>query len=541
MSTPSPSSGQPLGLRPVALAALAAFIVIAVAGVLLRPLIPIDETRYIDVAWEMRLEHSWLLPLKNYGLYTDKPPLLFWLINIAWTLTGGVTDIAGRLVAPAFGALAIWGTWRLGRRLWDDDSGAAAAIVLGGTSVFVAYGGLTMFDTMLACATLLGIGALWRAMSEDRLDRRAWALFGVAIAFGIYAKGPAILLHLGPALLLSPLWTDPARRPGLVTVLKGAGIAFGLALVLVALWVVPAAIEGGAEYRYMILWKQTAGRTVDSFAHARPLWWFVALLPVLLFPWVWSGALWRGLRGLTLADRGLRLVLVWGLSGLGLFSLVSGKQVHYLIPEMAAAALVFGRALVLRLRSGAPFGRPWLAAGLAAVLALGLVAAAFGAAGKQTAAQLQPWPAVALIAAGLIVVAALACWRMKALAALMSIGVAVVLAFDLVIGLTGLGPAYDSGTIGRMISPYQQGGIAVVTDQYHEEFDFEGRLLPPIQLPTPEEAAGWLAAHPGGVLLSECRDAALPREAAQRVPFNGTDWCLWWGARTGRAVAQPAQ
>ena len=82
MSTPSPSSGQPLGLRPVALAALAAFIVIAVAGVLLRPLIPIDETRYIDVAWEMRLEHSWLLPLKNYGLYTDKPPLLFWLINL---------------------------------------------------------------------------------------------------------------------------------------------------------------------------------------------------------------------------------------------------------------------------------------------------------------------------------------------------------------------------------------------------------------------------------------------------------------------------
>lgn len=35
--------------------AMAAFAAVAVLGVLARPLLPIDETRYLAVAWEMRL------------------------------------------------------------------------------------------------------------------------------------------------------------------------------------------------------------------------------------------------------------------------------------------------------------------------------------------------------------------------------------------------------------------------------------------------------------------------------------------------------
>ena len=507
--------------RLTALMAVIAFALVAVAGVALRPLIPIDETRYIDVAWEMRLEHHWLLPVKNYGLYTDKPPLLFWLINLVWSVTG-VQGFSARLVGPAFGLLAVIGTGLLGRRLWDGRTGLAAATILAGTSVFAIYGGLTMFDTMLACATLGGIAALWRALRAPGLHLWAWLGYGLALAFGVYAKGPAILLHLVPALVSWPLWA-PVERPSAREVLKGAGLAFGFALVLVALWVVPAAIAGGAEYREMILWKQTAGRAVNSFAHARPLWWYVALLPVVLFPWVWSGALWRGLRALQPGDRALRLCLIWGLSGLALFSLVSGKQVHYLIPALPAFALVFGRAL-----SGVePRGRNWVAAGLTAVIALALAAASFGAAGAKAAAQLQPWPWVALVAAGLAALAGVSL-RLRPLGGLMLLGLGVLMALNFVIGLTALGRDYDSGVIARRIGPVQDKGIAVVAENYHEEFDFEGRIIPAIQLPAAAEAPAWIAAHPGGVLLSECRDAPLPVDQAERIAFNGTDWCLWW-------------
>lgn len=56
---------------------LLAFLLVAVTGVLLRPLAPIDETRYVAVAWEMWQSGDFLVPTKNFELYTHKPPLLF--------------------------------------------------------------------------------------------------------------------------------------------------------------------------------------------------------------------------------------------------------------------------------------------------------------------------------------------------------------------------------------------------------------------------------------------------------------------------------
>ena len=74
------------------------FVIVVIAGVILRPLLPIDETRYISVAWEMYVNGDYLVPHKNGEIYSHKPPLLFWLINIVWFFTG-VSDMAARLVA----------------------------------------------------------------------------------------------------------------------------------------------------------------------------------------------------------------------------------------------------------------------------------------------------------------------------------------------------------------------------------------------------------------------------------------------------------
>src|SRR5262247_2750100 len=50
--------------------------------------IPIDETRYLSVAWEMWLRGDFALPMLNGVPYTHKPPVLFWLMHLGWSVFG---------------------------------------------------------------------------------------------------------------------------------------------------------------------------------------------------------------------------------------------------------------------------------------------------------------------------------------------------------------------------------------------------------------------------------------------------------------------
>ena len=77
------------------------WLVIVAAGLALRPPLPIVETRYLSVAWEMWSSGNFLVPHLNGAPYSDKPPVLFWLIHLGWALFG-VSEWWGRLVAPLF-------------------------------------------------------------------------------------------------------------------------------------------------------------------------------------------------------------------------------------------------------------------------------------------------------------------------------------------------------------------------------------------------------------------------------------------------------
>ncbi|WP_417361704.1 ArnT family glycosyltransferase [Gallaecimonas pentaromativorans] len=76
------------------------------ARLLAFPLLPVDETRYLSVAWEMHQSSNWLVPHINGEPYPQKPPLMFWLLNIGWLLGIG-SDFLSRLVVPMAGLMNV--------------------------------------------------------------------------------------------------------------------------------------------------------------------------------------------------------------------------------------------------------------------------------------------------------------------------------------------------------------------------------------------------------------------------------------------------
>jgi hypothetical protein len=73
----------------------------AIACIWLRPLWPVDETRYASVAWEMWLRGDFLVPYINGEPYSHKPPLLFWLIHAGWIWLPQDPEVVGRQLFDA--------------------------------------------------------------------------------------------------------------------------------------------------------------------------------------------------------------------------------------------------------------------------------------------------------------------------------------------------------------------------------------------------------------------------------------------------------
>lgn len=495
--------------------AMLLFGVVASFGVLARPLLPVDETRYLAVAWEMRLSGNWLVPHLNGEIYAHKPPLLFWLINLVWSITG-VHEIPARLVGPMFGVISIGGTAVLARRLWPADrtTPPRSALVLACTAAFNAYAGLTMFDTMLTCSVIMGVVALTFVRERVLI---AWLGLGTALALGGLSKGPVILIYLIPVTLALPLWAGISFK----RTLAGLSGAVAIGVMLVCVWLIPAILQGGPAYRDAALWTQSAGRVVNSFAHVRPWWFFLSILPLFLWPWIWSPVFWKRLKQTNLTDGGMRLCMIWAGSAIVIFSLISGKQIHYLLPALPAFALFFARAT-----DGERIEAP-AAALLPALLAMGFLLAATGLIPNEAIRLLaQPEWIVAAIGVSLLILTLLTVkWKEVGCFAASPL---MIMAVNLVF-ITGTpGRIYDTTPLAALLAPHDTDGIALLDLGYAGEFSFTGRLRNPVKkFRDPATAEKWLAQGKNRVLLARLDGSHPASPASFNLVFRNHPYGIW--------------
>ncbi len=304
------------------------------------PITPIDETRYVSVAWEMWYGHSFLVPLLNGEAYSHKPPLLFWLIHAGWALFG-VNDLTPRLIPGIFSLLNLILVYCISLKLWPKERKTAffTTLILATIAIWDAWSIAIMFDMVLTFWIMLGLLGTLRTAEKQK---GGWLLLTAGIAGGLLTKGPAVFVYLLSIPLLRAWWDvrreSPIRAKWYLCILGVAVLGFAAAL----LWAIPAAIQGGPIYREAILWGQTVNRVASSFAHRRPFWWYLPIVPLFFFPWILFRPAFSKLQIKT-ADTGTRFCIAWLALPLIIFSMISGKQVHYLIPFIPAGALLIGR------------------------------------------------------------------------------------------------------------------------------------------------------------------------------------------------------
>lgn len=471
------------------------------ASVYFRSPIPIDETRYLSVAWDMWLRGDFLVPHLNGQPYSHKPPLLFWLIQAGWGVFG-VNEWWPSLVGPLAALMNLLLTRKLAEKLWPDQLAAAlwAPWILIATLLWTLFATSTMFDILLTSWVLLGMLGLLEVMQGA--ERKGWLLFAAALGLGILSKGPVIFLHLIPTAVLVLVWAPRSLANSrwfvglLLAVLMGAAIALT--------WAIPAAIAGGEEYANAILWHQTADRAVSTKIHTRSLFWYLPFLPMFLFPWLFWPHFWGSLRGSRFfRDSGLRFCLVWLVSTFVVFSLLPSKQIHYLIPMLPAFALLVAKVVGQNLEKPKLVGE-WLLPALFGAIGMFLVflPKVPGLAKLNWVQTVQPTWGLCVLA--IAVILALLVWIQRRLS-IVAVSTALVAAIfvGFIFFFRYVGPAYNLAPAALHVKNYNDQHIPYVyVGNYQGQFNFLGRLTQPLPVVPGERLADWAAEHTDGYLIS---------------------------------------
>ena len=469
---------------------------VALVSIFLHGPLPLYSTRSLAVAWEMWDRGSWLVPLFNGAPYSHKTPLLQWLIHAGW-LVGGVNDIWPRLLMVILGAVAVAQAGLLAKRLYPQRVGIAGAAgwAMVGLWYFFLFGLQLMYELPLTVAVLGGMLALCRRRGDAWSPW--WPGFALAVGFGLLAKGPVALLHLGIPLVAARWWHPVAQADGrrfaksaLLATLGGFG--------LFCLWLVPALLLGDPEYREAVLVTQTAGRLTDSFDHAEPWWWYVPTLLVLMAPWWWQAWWWRQVPALW-RDPGNRFAWTWLIGAVCCFSLISGKQPYYLLPGFAGFALLLAVAADARPRLGVVPGYLLIAiAGL-------LLAFPFYADNIRL-----PFPAQLRwtfpLAGGAILLMGVAMLRWRRLP-LLAAGVLVASAMVHAAATPLLRAQFDFTPTARVLGEAQRDGVQLAfLGEYQLQFHFAGRLHEPVAVLGEAAAREWAEQHPRELIVVNTRD-----------------------------------
>lgn len=308
-----------------------------------------DEPRYAEVAREMRLSGDFLVPHLNGQVYSEKPPLLFWLIAASSFATGGVDEVSARLPSLVAAITALFFLFGLARRLFDRRLAWVAVLVFATSGRILWQARVGQIDMLLLACVTAAMYFFARGWLEHR--RGFYRLFFVAAGLGTLAKGPVGLLPPLLSALLFVWLSGERRRWREIGVLSGLAIWAGVVL----LWFVPAAIAGGSGYLETLLFKQNVRRFADPWGHRQPFYYFLGTVPADFFPWsiFLPGAFFLGLRRSTGDERrGYLFALAWIVATVFFFSLSPGKRTVYVLPMFPALALVVALFFCEIARSG---------------------------------------------------------------------------------------------------------------------------------------------------------------------------------------------
>ncbi|MEE8349040.1 MAG: glycosyltransferase family 39 protein [Acidobacteriota bacterium] len=298
-----------------------------------------DEPRYAGIGEEMFLSGDYLTPTLNGRPWLEKPPLLFWLEAVSFSLFG-VHEGSARLPGALLALVSLLGVGLLARELQGTRCAFFTVLILGTSGLFFVFARAASTDTilvsMLSAAMVCGYQA-------TRRDSNLWAIgAGLTLGLAVLAKGPvAMVLFVGVFGLYFLLIQE----------LHWSALQVALLAISSGLTAVPWFWEVWKENGYSFVatfWinHHLARFFTDLHHHSQPFWYYLPVLLIGFFPWIFflGSALVRGWRrrGHLLEPRFRPELFLWLWVGVPFvfFSISQSKLAGYVLPVFPPLAIL---------------------------------------------------------------------------------------------------------------------------------------------------------------------------------------------------------
>ncbi|MUL39218.1 ArnT family glycosyltransferase [Gloeocapsopsis dulcis] len=331
----------------------------------------VDETEplFAEAARQMTVTGDYITPYFNEETRFDKPPLVYWLMAIAYS-TIGVNEWAVRLPSAlsAF-ALVCLGFYTLlfcgagtsdsytrstprnavahPRSFFCAGLGAALIALNPETIAWARIGVSDMLLTGCMCSALLCFFLGYAQPLKPQVQVRWYLAFYVLVGLAILAKGPVGIVLPGIIVGLFLLYVGKLRE-----VLREMRILWGILLILaIAIpWYILVIGANGWNYINSFFGYHNIERFTGVVNNHSAPWYFYFLVVLLGFaPWsiylpvaiaqtqFWQRSYWRS------AHRSTHLglfALIWFGAIFGFFTIAVTKLPSYVLPLMPAAAIL---------------------------------------------------------------------------------------------------------------------------------------------------------------------------------------------------------
>lgn len=333
---------------------LAAVVVIWFGNLDYRKLIKPDEGRYAEIPREMVASGDWVTPRLNGLKYFEKPPLQYWATAAAYTAFGE-HQWTTRLWTALTGFAGLFLVWFAGLRLFGREAANYAALLLGGSFLYVAMAHINTLDMGVTFFISLGILSLLLAQAQAEIrKRRNWMLLAWAgLGLAVLSKGLMGMVLPAAALFIYCI----VQRD--FSVLRRMHWFAGLTVffLVTAPWFYLVMKANPEFFEFFFIHEHFTRFTTTEHGRYQPWHYFIPILLVGMLPWsvlmldmLLRAAFGGSLRGSTpegskpaaKAFNAERFLLVWIVFVYVFFSASGSKLPSYLLPIFPALALLMG-------------------------------------------------------------------------------------------------------------------------------------------------------------------------------------------------------